>query len=91
MIRATPVAGYVGCCHALKPLDLTERLGAIRMPTLVLVGADDPGTPVATARTMHERITGSRLEIIPSAAHLSNVEQPDAFNAVLLGFLSSVS
>jgi len=88
MIRATPPAGYVGCCQAIKPLDLTERLHAISMPTLIIVGEDDPGTPVAASRVMHEHINGSRLEILKSAAHLSNLEQPEAFNRALMDFLA---
>jgi 3-oxoadipate enol-lactonase len=68
-------------------LDLTDRLGDIRVPTLILVGEDDPGTPVAASRAIHERIRGSRLVVIPSASHLSNIEQPDAFNHALAAFL----
>jgi 3-oxoadipate enol-lactonase len=51
------------------------------------VGEDDPGTPVAASQAMHERIAGSRLVIIPNAAHLSNVEQAEIFNDHLLRFL----
>ncbi len=87
MIRATSPRGYAGCCHALKVLDLTDRLGAIRLPTVVIVGEDDPGTPVTAARTIHEHIAGSELVIIKSAAHLSNLEQPEAFTQALTGFL----
>jgi 3-oxoadipate enol-lactonase len=88
MIRATPAAGYAGCCHAIKVLDLTDRLGAIALPTNVIVGEDDPGTPVAASRAIHERIKDSELVIIPSAAHLSNMEQPEAFTRALTGFLA---
>ena len=90
MIRTTPVQGYVGCCDAIKPLNLTARLGAIRVPTLVMVGAEDMGTPVAASRAIHEQIPGSRLVVIPSASHLSNLEQPEAFNKALLDFLAEV-
>lgn len=90
MIRNTPAAGYAGCCHAISGLDLTDRIHAIKMPTIAIVGEDDPGTPVAAHRVIHERIAGSRLEIIPKAAHLSNMEQPEAFNKALTGFLFSV-
>jgi 3-oxoadipate enol-lactonase len=89
MIRTTPVAGYVGCCRAIAALDLTERLGEITAPTAVIVGEDDPGTPVAASRVIHERIKGSRLTIIPAAAHLANMEQPEAFNHALTGFLDA--
>jgi 3-oxoadipate enol-lactonase len=90
MIRHTPPAGYAGCCHAISALDLTDRIHAIKMPTIAIVGEDDPGTPVAAHKVIHERIAGSRLEIIPKAAHLANMEQPEAFNKALTGFLFSV-
>ncbi len=88
MIRSTPPRGYIGCCHAIAALDLTDRLHAITVPTLVIVGADDPGTPVAASQTIHERIKGSELVILPAAAHLSNMEQPQAFNEAVLAFLT---
>lgn len=90
MIRTTPVAGYVGCCQAISALNLTDRLSAIKLPTVVIVGEDDPGTPVAASRVIADNIKGARLEIIPSAAHLSNLEQPEAFNRALSGFLTKV-
>jgi 3-oxoadipate enol-lactonase len=88
MIRGTNPAGYAGCCHAISKLDLTDRLGVIKIPTLVIVGEDDLGTPVAAARVIHEHIAGSELTIIKSASHLSNIEQPEAFTRALEGFLS---
>jgi 3-oxoadipate enol-lactonase len=90
MIRTTPPRGYAGCCHAIAALNLTERLGAITLPTLIIVGEDDPGTPVAASRVIHEHIKGSELVILKSAAHLSNLEQPGAFNQALMSFLQNV-
>ncbi|MHB0979469.1 MAG: 3-oxoadipate enol-lactonase [Thermoleophilia bacterium] len=90
MIRATPVEGYAGCAEAIKHLDLLERITAITAPTLVVVGADDPGTPPETARAIQERIPGAELVVIESASHLSNVEQPEVFNRALLEFLRRV-
>jgi 3-oxoadipate enol-lactonase len=84
---ATPVAGYIGCSEAIRGLNYLEGLSAIRIPTLIMVGEDDPGTPVAASEAMHERIPGSRLVVLPCAAHLSNIEQADAFNRVLIAFL----
>lgn len=89
MIRGTKPQGYIGCGHAIKLLDLTDQLPSISVPTLVIVGEDDPGTPVAAARTIHERIRGSELVILRSASHLSNVEQADAFNAAVTAFLTT--
>jgi 3-oxoadipate enol-lactonase len=87
LIRNTPVAGYIGCCHAIAALDFTERLKTLNLPTLVMVGDQDVGTPPAMARELAAAIPGAQLEIIPGAAHLSNIEQADAFNRQLLAFL----
>ena len=86
-ILATPLAGFVGCSKAILGLNYVERLSQIRLPTLVIVGEDDPGTPVAASEAIHQRIQNSRLVVLPSAAHLSNIEQADAFNSALLEFL----
>ncbi|MFO1349508.1 MAG: 3-oxoadipate enol-lactonase [Gammaproteobacteria bacterium] len=85
---ATPVAGYIGCCEAIRQLDYLERLKTVKVPTLIVVGADDPATPVAASEAMQARIKGSRLVVISQAAHLVNVEQPHAFNQALLAFLA---
>jgi 3-oxoadipate enol-lactonase len=87
MIRNTPAPGFVGCCHAIPRINLTARLKEIRCPSLVIVGEDDPGTPVAMAEDIHRALPGSKLVVIPCAAHLSNLEQPDAFNQALADFL----
>jgi len=83
----TPVQGYIGCSEAIRKLNYLDRLSEIRIPTLIMVGEDDPGTPVSASEAMHKRIPNSRLVVLPSARHLSNVEQPEAFNAALLKFL----
>ncbi len=88
MVRTTPIGGYVACCQAIAKLSLTHRLGEISIPTLVVVGANDPATTVEMARTIHQGIAGSDLVILKDAAHLSNLEQPDAFNEAVLGFLA---
>lgn len=87
MIRGTNPRGYIGCCHAIAALNLTDRLSVITVPTLIIVGEDDPATPVAASRTIHERIKGSQLVILKSASHLSNVEQAEAFNRAITTFL----
>ncbi len=86
----TPVEGYIGCSEAIRKLNYLNRLPGIHMPTLILVGEEDPGTPVSAAEAIHERIKNSKLVIIPSARHLSNVEQPEAFNSALLDFLNDM-
>lgn len=88
LIRNTPVDGYVGCIHAISELNLTARLSTIDCPVLVVVGAEDPGTPPAMAEEIVRQIDGAWLEVIPQAAHLSNVEQAERFNAALRQFLA---
>jgi 3-oxoadipate enol-lactonase len=87
MARNTPVDGYIACCQAIAQLNLTDRLPAITIPTLVVVGADDVATTVDMARTIHQRIAGSELVILKNAGHLSNLEQAEAFNRAVLDFL----
>src|SRR4051812_13090140 len=62
-IRATPVAGFVGCCHAIPKINLTHRLKEIPCPTLVIVGEQDPGTPVSMAKEIVEGKPGAKLVI----------------------------
>ena len=86
-ILATPVAGYLGCAEAIRRLNYLDRISEIKTPTLIIVGEEDPGMPVSAAEAMHKRVIKSKLVVLPSARHLSNVEQAEAFNAALLEFL----
>lgn len=76
-------AGYAACCAALASADLTGDVGAIAVPTLVIGGTDDVATPPEQARQLHQAIAGSDLVVLEGAAHLSNLERPDAFTAAL--------
>ncbi len=87
MIRNTKVSGFCGCCRAIQGLDLTDRISAITVPTQMIVGEDDPGTPVSAHEVMHEKIEGSELVVLPNALHFANVEQKDAFNDAYTNFL----
>ncbi len=86
---ATAPAGYIGCIHAIKTLDYLDQLHAIDLPTMIIVGADDLGTPVAASEAMQGEIPNAKLAVLKDAAHLSNIEQADAFNAALMGFLNA--
>jgi len=90
MIRSTPALGYAGCCHAIPKIDVTDRLKEIACPARVIVGEQDVGTPVAMSRTIQEAIPGADLVIVPSASHLSNLEQPAGFNQALQEFFARV-
>jgi 3-oxoadipate enol-lactonase len=85
----TPVAGYVGCTEAIRRLDYLERLASIRLPTLIVVGEEDPGTPLSASQAMHARIAGSRLAVLPKMLHLNNIEQAEVFNRHLTEFLNA--
>jgi 3-oxoadipate enol-lactonase len=87
---ATPAKGYLGCLYAIRKLNYLDQLSAVKIPTLIMVGEDDPGTPVSASEAMHRKISNSKLVIIKSARHLSNVEQPEVFNTNLLTFLNSL-
>ncbi len=89
-IRSTPVDGFCGSCYAISRVNTLERLREIACPTFILVGDQDHGTPPDMARAIHQNLPGSELLIIPSAAHLSNVEQPQLFNNAMMGFLDRV-
>jgi 3-oxoadipate enol-lactonase len=83
--------GMVGDLMALKGRpDSRPMLESITIPTLILHGADDQLIPPQEAKDMHSGIRGSRLELIPNAGHLLNLEQPAAFNAAMGSFLSEL-
>jgi 3-oxoadipate enol-lactonase len=88
MLRQTDPRGYAAAIRAIAFVDLTERISAIRRPTLVVVGEEDPGTPPAMARAIHERIAASELLVLPGSMHCAVVEDADAFLGALLDFLS---
>jgi 3-oxoadipate enol-lactonase len=87
MILDTPAHGYAGCCAAIRDMDLRELIRGIRVPTLVIVGDKDPATPPKMAEEIQSRIPGAKLELVPDAAHLINIEQDVVFDAALMSLL----
>jgi 3-oxoadipate enol-lactonase len=88
-IATTPVEGYAGCSYSIPRVHFAGQLKTIAAPILVMVGREDPATTVALARQIHEAAPGSSLSIIDRAAHLSNVEQPAAFNMAIQKFIDA--
>ncbi|MDB5936979.1 MAG: Beta-ketoadipate enol-lactone hydrolase [Massilia sp.] len=86
----TAAPGYISCCNAVGNVDTTARLGAIAVPTLVIAGELDQGTPVAMAQQLAAGIPGARLQVLAGASHLSAIEQPRAFAAAVQGFLATI-
>ena len=91
MLESASVDSIVGASEAMmNRSDATGSLATIDVPTLIIAGEEDVLTPPKESRAMHAAIAGSRLEIIPGAGHVSNVERPAAFNQVLTEFLAGI-
>lgn len=90
MFERMPVDGYVGTCAALRDADLREAVGAIVVPTLVVVGDQDMSTPPELVRETATKIPSARFEIIAGAGHIPSIEQPQALAALMTHFLSEV-
>jgi pimeloyl-ACP methyl ester carboxylesterase len=91
LVQAAPGAAVAWAQRAMaaRP-DSLETLRAVQVPTLVVAGEEDTLSPPAEARTMADAVTGARLEILPRAGHLSALECPEEFNAVVRGFLATL-
>ena len=83
MFRATPTEGYAGCCEALARYDVTDRLGQVAVPTRVVAGAEDPGTPPEVGRLIADSVPGADLVVLEGAAHIANVAVPEEFGAAV--------
>jgi pimeloyl-ACP methyl ester carboxylesterase len=92
LLAAAPLDGIVGALEAMmaRP-DSTPTLATIDVPTLVVVGRDDVLTRPSDARAMHQRMPGSRFEIIDQAGHASSFERPAEFNRLLREFLARIA
>jgi len=88
MLVSTPPEGYAACCEALADVDLTSRLGEIAAPTLVVTGEDDPVVTPAAGDELAAAVPGAVHTVVEGAAHIANVEQPEAFTTALLRHLS---
>ncbi|MGH7539125.1 MAG: alpha/beta fold hydrolase [Gemmatimonadales bacterium] len=94
-VRATvlraPVAGVAGALRAMRDRpDSTPLLGALRVPTLLVGGAEDELTPAADMRAMADRVPAGRWVQIDEAGHLAPLEQPAQVNAAVGGFLAEL-
>jgi 3-oxoadipate enol-lactonase len=82
----TPADGYLGCCYAIRDMDQRESIRNIAAPTLIIAGRHDQATTVTDAEFMRDRIKDAKLVVL-DAAHLSNIEQTEAYNAAVLEHL----
>ena len=86
MFAATPLEGYLACGAAVRDMDHREILPRIRAPTLVIAGKHDPATPPEANEHISKSIPGAQFALL-DAAHLSNIEQPQAYTKAVLDFL----
>ena len=90
VLTATP-RGIANALHGLAArADSFPTLREVRVPTLVVCGEEDTITPVADSEALVKGIAASRLEVVPRAGHLSNLENPQAENAALQSFLATL-
>ncbi len=87
MLQATDAQGYAGCCAAIRDMDMRRTAALIDTLTLVIGGTQDPATPPSHSEALAQAIGGVRLVML-EAAHLANVEQPDAFGRAVEDFLA---
>jgi 3-oxoadipate enol-lactonase len=87
---ATPRQDYAACCEALARWDFRDRLADIQVPTLVVAAAEDAATPPEHAELLANGIPQAELVVLQGAAHLANVEQPEAFSTLVSEHLASV-
>jgi 3-oxoadipate enol-lactonase len=88
-ILGTTARGFLGCGAAIQNFDFVPRLPTLKIPTLVVCGADDQGTPPSANKRIAALVPGARYEEIEKARHLPNVEQPAAFNRIMMGWLGA--
>jgi 3-oxoadipate enol-lactonase len=88
-VVGTSPQGYCGCVTAIQNFDFRTQLPSIRVPALVVCGADDPGAPPSENRQIVELLPNARYEEIADARHFPNVEHSEVFNRLLMGWLES--
>lgn len=86
-ILETDRDGYLAASVAIRDMDFRDELKQIPIPTLVIIGEKDPATIPEYGELIAASIPGAKSFVVPDAAHLSNIEQPDVFTKALVDFL----
>jgi 3-oxoadipate enol-lactonase len=87
-LSRTSRRAYAATAGALAAFDARARLADVRCPTMVVAGIDDATVDIDAKDALARAITGARLVLVPDSGHVTNVDQPAAFNAVLREFLA---
>lgn len=91
MIRSTDPTGHIGCCEALKTLAFGDRIHEIKTPAMVIGGEKDKGAPPDVLGEAAAAIPGGKHVVVPNAGHISNLENPSAFNDAMVAFINENS
>ena len=86
LFERSDAAGYIACCAAVKTFDFREKVGGVRVPTLVIAGTHDPATTPVDTKFVADRIAGSKFVEL-NASHLSNIERRQKYSAAVAEFL----
>ena len=86
-IAGNPRRAYLQAAAAVARFDVSSRLGEIAVPALIVAGERDATVPMSAKLELAHGIAGARLEVIPGSGHATPLDAPEAFNALLLGFL----
>jgi 3-oxoadipate enol-lactonase len=89
-ISGMTVEVYASSAESCFRIDVEEQLGAISVPTLVLIGEEDFKTPINLSQTIAGKIPNAKLHIVSKGRHLSNIDEPESFNQLLLEFIKSL-
>lgn len=90
LLLATDPQGWIGCAAAIAGTDFYTTTASLRLPALVIAGANDGTTPVDLVRETAELIPGHRFHLIRGAGHLPMLEKPADYAALLTGFLAAI-
>ena len=92
VMSSMPPEGLVHASLAMAfRYDSVDLLSSIKLPTLVIAGEQDPITPPDVMKKMADQIAGASYHVISAASHLTPMEKPEAFNALLLDFLKNTN
>ena len=90
ILLANDTSSYAAACRALGRFDARGALSKIQCPTLIVVGGDDPATPVAMSEFLHENISGAELHVLDGLKHMSPVEAPERVGGLIQRFLEKL-
>lgn len=86
-ISQTNPCAYRSAMRSLMQFDVRHRLGELRMPVLVVTGAEDTTVPPSVQRALAQGIPGARHVVVEGSGHGIIADNPEAFNRILLEFL----